>query len=228
MTHLGKVLARLLNSRFSTKGNQIDNAGRVATSYFMCLGNLMKHFVQHFAVKDIDFTIVPLEMLMKNVKVTSKVVLLLAPYAEEAQQEDIKQAAKEKKKPVVVKECKFETGLVRAIGNFSKTVQKLDGQTKRDFSKFVYTGDVRDFRINMQKAGDLTNEESDDQVSASDSEEDEPIRKRSRVVKVVSSSENEDSDATDVSKEIQLPVRRGGFEENVKKLGTKATKRKRK
>lgn len=241
LTHLGRVLARLLNSQFSTKGIQIETAGRVATNYFTCLCNLIKHLLQHFAVKTLDFTIIPLEMLMKQTKITSKVAFLLAPYAEDAYQENQKQEAKnkkEKKKIIAPKEFKFVTGLVRTIGNFLKSVQRLDEQTKRNFSKFIHTGDVRDFRIDMKKTGSMPREESDVETAVS-SEEEEPIpdsdsdtpiqpsRKRSRIIQCLS-SENEDSDATDASKEIQQPIRRGGFEENVKKLCAKGAKRKRK
>lgn len=146
---IGKVISVLGNSRFNVKGNQIEVYGKVVINYFNCLKNLIKFLNQHFNVKKIDYQKLPIEALMKETKSTVKQVYALSPYIDDMYEEETKEAEndKKKKKSVGKKEFKYHARLVLAVEQFAASVNKFDSITKKNFSKYLHSGEVRDFRI---------------------------------------------------------------------------------
>lgn len=225
LQQLGKVVGRLCNTRFRTRGTQVETIGKVAISYFSCLNNLMKHFCQHFDVENIDkkqtnFQLIALETLMKETKNTVKHVYALAPFIEDMLEIERQQAVRDNKKKPVAKEAKYMPRVVLTAEKFFKIVKIFDLQTKKNFSKYIHVGDVRGFRFKSDKksrksaveeasdvdensaftmatAADSEQSESDKQMSDSD---DEPVvasrAKRSRK-NISSSSEDDDEPSVD-------------------------------
>lgn len=229
-TLLGKVVGRLCNSRFNTRGIQIETIGKVAISFFVCLGNLMKHFCQHFDIKNLNFQFIPFEMLMKETKITVKSIYALAPYTEDMLEEEQKKAERENKKKSAAKEFKYMSRLVYNVEKFAEKIQKFDQLTKRNFSKYIHTGDVRDFRIKerkpqrVRKDSDEAMETSDTgDLTNSEAEEEEPNKLRQKRVFTTSSDENDvDSDETNASIEPLQPIRPDGFMKNLQKMAKKS------
>lgn len=236
LTQLGKVVARLCNTRFQTRGSQIETIGKIVIGYFTCLNNLMKHFNGHFDVKNINLRAIPLEILMKETKSTVKHIYALGPHIEEMLLEDQKKLKKENKKKVAQKEFKYMSRFVLTVETFGSTVQRFDVLAKKNFQKYTSTGDVRDFRITSKSkapARAATNSSDGDSydpasnfVDSSESEEEEPRRvapKRSRRNQIESSSDEAPADSEE-SREVLQPVRQGGFAKNVKTIAAKNKK----
>lgn len=250
MKQLGKVVGRLCNTRFRVRGNQVETIGKVVICYFLCLGNLMKYFCHHFNVKNIDFQMIPLEVLMKETKSTVKHIYALAPFIEDMIEDEHKQAERDNKKKPATKELKYMSRLVLTVEKFATIVKTFDTLTKRNFSKYIHTGDVRDFRIRIKStrettsdadessvltvatAGEMEQSDSDKQSSDSDEESVAPQAKRSRQNCINSSSEDDnnsvDSNATKSSLEEPQTIRPDGFMKNlksmVKRTGRKTSK----
>lgn len=238
LTQLGKVIGRLCNSRFSTKGQQLETIGKVGTSYFICLGNLIKHFSIHHDIRNIDFKLIPLEILMKESKITTKSIYALAPYIEDMTEEEQKKSERENKKKPASKEFKYMSRLVLNVEKFSVKINKLDQLTKKNFSKHIHAGDVRDFRIkernsardggtDSSEAGTLGSSDAEISNNGSDSDDQEPATKKSRRQKRLMSSsgeeENEelaDSDETSCSIAPQR-IKPDGFVRNVQEIARK-------
>lgn len=229
LTHLGKVFGRLCNSRLNTRGSQIETIGKVVISYFVCLGNLIKHFSQHYNVKNLDFQSIPLELLMKETKIAVKSIYALAPYIEDTLEEEQKKAERENKKKSASKEFKYMSRLVYNVEKFAEKIQKLDQLTKKNFRKYLHTGDVRDFRIKEREVREQEESESSENetMETSDVEDDDDgatEQKRQRQKRVITSSDEEelvDSDETNASFEPPRPIQRDGFIKNLKKMAEK-------
>lgn len=237
LTQLAKVVGRLFNTRFNLRGSHIETIGRVGIKYFTCLCNLIRHFTQHFDVRGLNFAQIPLEQLMKETRATVKQSFNLSPYIEDMiKQEQADRMKDGKKKPAPNKEFKYMSRHVLQVEKFSAYVQKLDLLTKKNFSRYSYTGDVRDFRIESERlsgratavSGDESDERSTIESVDEESEDEAPVRapKRTRSKPILESSDEAeaDSDATDASRETPKPVVRGGFEKNIKAMNKKATK----
>lgn len=237
LKQLGVVVGRLCNSKFTLRGGQVDQIVKIVIAYFTCLLNLMKHFVQHHEIKKIDLHEIPLEMLMKETKITVKRVYALIPHFEDMADDEQKKAEKEGKKKAVIREVKNMSRLVLTIEKFAAIVQRLDGLTKKKFSKYIHVGEVRGFIIDYSKktghkttskrSSDLSADDSDiTEVTEQDDEEEAQVsRKTTRHYRIedTSSEEEIDSDETNASSyESPLPVVRGGFEKNLKKIKTKS------
>ena len=229
MTHLGKVIARLCNSRFNTRGGQIETLGKVTINYFVCLGNLMKHFCQHFDIKKLNFQLIALETLMKETKITVKSIYALAQYIDDMIDEEQKKAQRENKKKSAGKEFKYMSRLVYNVEKFSEKIQKFDQLTKKNFSKFIHTGDVRDLRIkvrNHRETDSIDMETSD--TENSDEDVVEKVPKRLQQKRTIASSSDEeatvDSDETNASLEVLQRVQPDGFIKNVQNIARKTRK----
>lgn len=233
LASLGRIIGRLCNARFSAHGAHIETIGRVVTNYFICLGNLMKHFNQHFEVKKLDYQFIPLEMLLKEVKGTVLKAYALSPYIEELYEQEQKKAAKanagKKKKVVVIKELKYSSRLVGAAEKLTTIVQRFDKLASRNFSKYMYSGEVRDFRIS--EGNTLHEESSEDEIveqaseneAVSESNESEPSSAvpKKRLKRLVLSSDETNSESED-SPIAPQPLRADGFAKNLKKIVKRA------
>ena len=237
LTQLGKVVGRLCNTRFNLRGTQIETIGRIGILFFTCLCNLMKHFCQHHNVKKLNFTQVPLETLMRETKGTVKQIYALSPYIEDQIEcERTKKEQTSKKKPAQSKEFKYMSRLVLMVEKFATIVQKFDLATKKNFKKFLHTGDIRDFRIFRQQvqSSATTDAESEEDMEVDqedfDSDSDEaPVHKKARGKRIQSSDDEDevnDSDATDASHETPKPIEHDGYKKNLKIISKKAAKRK--
>lgn len=236
LASLGRIIGRLCNARFSAQGTHIETIGRVVTNYFICLGNLMKHFNQHFEVKKLDFQYIPLEMLLKEVKGTALKAYALSPYIEELYEQEQKKAAKanagKKKKVVIVKELKYSSRLVGAAEKLTTIVQKFDKLANRNFSKYMYSGEVRDFRISERntshrESGEDENMEqvSDEAVESESTRSDlslDVTKKRQKRLVLSSDDTNSDSENSPI---LPQSLRANGFAKNLKKI-VKRTKSK--
>lgn len=248
MKKLGIVVGRLCNTRIHTvRSNQIDLIAKVVNDFFTCIGHLMKHFTQHYDIKNIDYREVPLDLLMKETKQTVKMVNVLVPYIKENLDLELNKIVKKKgKKKHVVKEFASLSRLAFLYEKFVSIVQKFDKETKKSFSKyFKSSGEVRDFRIKLslmpKQQQNVENDSSDDDESSEDVEEksatpstdssDDDESDHATRGKQVSRNRIEDSDSDETnasSYESLLPVRRGGFEENAKAIARKSAGKNRK
>jgi hypothetical protein len=148
---LEAILEILCNISFPLNSPLIELVLRAVISLFSCLGNLFKHFCTRFDVK--SFHSNSLEELVKDSKKVAQRVYGLAPYVEQLVQiaRDEKAAAGKKARKVPMKGGKLFPRLVLIMETFNKLVHKLDTLTKRDYSRYVYAGEVRDFRINNRQ-----------------------------------------------------------------------------
>lgn len=260
LKQLGTVIGQLCNARFTLRGGQIDQIVKITISYFTCLLSLMKHFGQHHDVKKIDFQAIPLEILMRETKSTVKRVYALNEYFEDLVKDEQANASKEGKKKSAAKELRNISRLVFMIEKFAAVVQKVDGQTKKNFSKHIHVGQVRGFIIDYSKkagsktakkrAADLSEDDSEkdedseeqssesedesvakntsrNRIADSSSDEDEPLARNISRNRIVDSSSEEavaSGETNASSYESPIPVVRGGFEKNLKKMATKAKK----
>lgn len=229
LTHLGKVVGILCNTRFSLRGNQIETIGKVGIAYFTCLVNVMKHFCQHYDIQNISFQRISLEKLMKEAKTTAKLIYALQPYCEEVIEKEQQKAKRDNKKKIPAnKELKYMSRLVLTIEKFATIVHKFDLVAKKNFKKYLHSGEVRDFRIlEEQPTRDKSIFSSDDESELAtedieSDEEEEVVTKKARRNRVYSSSEDDqncsDSDETNVSHESLQTVAPGGFEKNLNKI----------
>ncbi|CRK90828.1 CLUMA_CG004518, isoform A [Clunio marinus] len=225
LTQLGTIIGRLCNVSFNVRGSQIDLIGKLVMNFFVCLSTLLKHFSQHYDVKNINYQQIPVEMLIKETKSTVKRVYALSHYIEDIIDEEQKknENAKEskKKKSVTIKEFKCMSRLVLSIEKFATAVQKFDALTKKNFKKYVHAGEVRDFRISMKdKFPRQAQDENDSDGASAEMSESENDPASATV------EEENSRDSDEKMYESPKKITHGAFEKNVKKLVAKAERAK--
>lgn len=238
---LEKILEIMCNISLPLNSPSIELILRAVISFFSCLNNLFKHFCTRFDVK--TFHSNALEELVKDSKKVSQRVYGLAPYVEGLVQTVRTEAAsKNKNRKIPMKGAKLFPRLVLIMETFNKIVHKLDTLTKRNYSKYVYAGEVRDFRISnrqLQEAcqqsqleGRINNPDIEENEYARqmrrDSDDDEDPSAHSTDAEKSSDDDSDRESQTSNEQKIKdAPPSMAQFERNVRTMAKRGIKRKR-
>ncbi len=161
MSRLIKVMIVLSNCEM----NNLDGFLRILIQFYTCLTNAAKHFTIHHHVQQLDYGILGLEDLIRYSKSLAKSIYeLLIPYVEKRSKES-KETTKKRKLDLQAQKQKLDKGtklipkLVFSIENFSKWVGIVDQKAKKNFSKYLFVGVLRDFSLKNKKLMDAINKE---------------------------------------------------------------------
>lgn len=178
-----------LSNGMQPVGSCTDNFTRLLTQFYVCLGNLTKHFINRQKIAPVSYKQTKFDQLVQTIgkKLPSKIYSMIQ-YIEEnifpdhKEDENNEDAPKRLKKndgknnaAKVMRNMKNVPRLIKSLENFSKYITTLSKKTEHDLTKCLHIGTVRDFRIKtseLRTAIDkLRENDSDENESTADDDE---------------------------------------------------------
>lgn len=252
---LGKSLERISSSHFPLQSSRhVEKLFVIVRAYYGSMTNLMKHFRKHFNVRNManNESFNALQELVKYSRTFAKCIYNTIKYIDEETTNAVVVTSKEKKaskgngsgsrdnNAVMKKTKKSIPKAIFMLENFHKSVTDFDLAAKTNLSRYLHSGEVRDFHISKEQIGSKSL--MDDTISSSENENENEddnqgkkktnnpkgnAQKRKAQKSVISSSSSssspDDDDEDDGSSENELddkdvPITMEKFEENLKKI----------
>lgn len=246
---LGQSLERISYSNFPLQSSRhVEKLTNIIRLYYSSMTNLMKHFRKHHDIKNISNQCYnALEELLKYSRKFAKSIYSTVKYIGDETTTTIVAVSKDNRKTkksaaagssVMSKAKKTIPKVIFMLENFHKSVSDFDLAAKKNFSRLLHPGEVRDFHIDKRIVGNdasLINDSSnsdDDDTSRAVSNTSRRPKKRpaqtSALFNDTSSSENEEAEEEEELHDKGVALTRENFEDNLRKVskGTRKNSKK--
>lgn len=243
---LGKALERISSSNFPLQSSRhVEKLISIIRAYYGSMTNLMKHFRKHHNIKNIsNQENDALEALLKYSRKFAKCVYSTVKYiGDDKTSSAITKDNKKTKKStatgssIMSKAKKSIPKVIFMLENFHKSVADFDLAAKKDFSRYLHPGEVRDFHIDKNNIGNDVSLINDD-TSSSDNEDTSrvassaprakkrPIQTSTLFGNTSSSSSSSSSENEEELHDKEVLLTRKNFEDNLRKISKVAARKK--